>query len=519
MMKKLLVKYGLFPDKADIKSLVISFIIVNFAFLYNTLNFIWGNHDDAFVKGRLFLSSGLFEGRFTQFIPYVLLTNGQILPILNNLLGFAALVLGLWLLARYWNLPKNVLNYTLFITFFATQPYTLSWVYFSFITISCLFWVFCAILGLCISEYVDRCPHKWRLVSFSCLCFYLPLGGYPPIINTIAVCLMGRILLAYLFEKRTLKKLCQRYSYTVLAFFMAAVLFKLTLRIVRPEHVYNLETVPIGDMVQKLLSVMQISCKQFILSLPFMEIEYKSALLAMVFAATIGVFLRASSWQQGIISLGLFILVILAAGTTTFLVVPHTEYVARIDFYGLGFVYAFSLALLLKFKMSIAHSLALAFIAILLPWNILNDYRAQKIWQQGFDAEFQILDRLTERIENHPNFKPSHTYRFRQLGDISMRPRYYTQKFLYNEPFLYALPYLAMWQGGVLAEFYSPYDYINHQEPLMPSDITSELRQFIMEKARPWPHENAVYIDDNVILVILAQNELDEFRKMIANLY
>jgi hypothetical protein len=49
---------------------------------------MWGNHDVKFIKEELLLSSGLFEGRFTQFIPYRLLVTGQILPILNNLLGF-----------------------------------------------------------------------------------------------------------------------------------------------------------------------------------------------------------------------------------------------------------------------------------------------------------------------------------------------------------------------------------------------------------------------------------------------
>jgi hypothetical protein len=270
---------------------------------------------------------------------------------------------------------------------------------------------------------------------------------------------------------------------------------------------------------KKFLSVLQISFKQFIISLPFMEIEYKLVLLTMLLVSIIGGIFYAKSIQRCIITLGLISLVILSAATTTFLVVPDTAYVARIDFYGLGFVYAFALALLLKFKVLIARSLALIFMLILLPMNVLNDYRAQKNWQQGFDAEFQILERIAERIENHPNFNPSRTYRFRQLGDISMRPRYYEQKFDKDEPFLYALPYLAMWQGDNLAEFYSPYDYINHQMSLMPSDVTPELRRFIFAEARPWPHKNAIYIDDNVILVILAQNELDDFRKMIEKLY
>lgn len=105
-MKKLLQKFRLYPDTLDGKAVLISFLIINFAFLFHTLNFMWGNHDVKFIKEELLFSSGLFEGRFTQFIPYRLLTGGQILPLLNNLLGFAFLTAALWLLAKYWNIKS-----------------------------------------------------------------------------------------------------------------------------------------------------------------------------------------------------------------------------------------------------------------------------------------------------------------------------------------------------------------------------------------------------------------------------
>ena len=518
-MNKLLKKLDLIADKTDLKALCISFVLINFVFLYNTLNFLWGNHDVEFVKDGLTLSSGLFEGRFTQFIPHVLLTNGEILPILNNFLGFFFLTLGLWLLAKYWNIPKSCLNYVLFITFFATLPYALSWLYFTFITISCLMWVFFAILGLYLSVYVAKSSHKIILILISALCFYLPLGGYPPVINTITVALMAKICFTYLFENKRLTDIIKTYQYTVYAVLIAAFATKLTLKLVQPDNVYNLEMMPFTEIPQKLISIIQISLKQFVLSQPFMEIGYKIITLTLVLTAVIGALFKANNTLKRLITLTLIILTVLAAATTTFLVIPHTEYVARIDFYGVAFVYSFALALLLKFKLPLAKSLALIFMFILIPFNLLNDYRAQKIWQQGQTAEFQILDRLVERIENHPNFDTTRKYHFRQLGDISMRPHYYTQEFAYDEPFLLALPYLAMWQGNRLMDFFSPYEYIDKQTPLLPSDITPELYQFMMTIARPWPDKNSIYVGDNAIIVIFSENELNEFRKMIEKLY
>lgn len=514
-MKKILQQFNLYPDKKDIKIWLISYLLINLTFLYHSFCFMWGNHDVEFIKNKLSLTSGLFEGRFSQFIPYWLLTNGQILPIINNLLGFAFLTSALWLLAKYWRLPQNTLPTVLFITFFATQPYTLSWLYFTFITISCLLWVFLTVLGLHLSSYIHKQKHKIILCLLSVICFYLSLGGYPPVINTIFVCLFAQITICYVFYNTSLKEIWRIHKYTLLNVILAAVLFKITLIFIRPDDVYNLETTPLNLMPQKLISVLKISFQQFTLSLPYMEKSYKLTLCFLIAVAFITTILRANDIKHYIITLSLIFITILAAATTTFLVIPHTEFVARIDFYGLAFIYLFALCLLLQQKASIMRSIALIFMFILIPWNIINDYRAQKNWQQGFTAEFQILDDISERIENHPQFNPKHQYRFYQLGDISLRSSYYQNHYEYPEPFLLSLPYLAMWQGINLTEFYSPFTFIDKTTPLLASDITPEVYRFINEDAHPWPHPNSVYINKDIIILIYNQIGLSEFRQKI----
>lgn len=517
-MKKLLQKFSLYPDKTDIKSLALSFLIINFAFLYHTLNFMWGNHDVVFIKEKLHLSSGLFEGRFTQFIPHWLLTDGQILPIINNLLGFVFLTLGLWLLAKYWKLPKKISIYTFFITFFATLPFTLSWMYFTFITISCLLWVMVAVLGLYLSQYIAASTHKLPLTIASVLCFYITLGGYPPIINTCFVCLGAKITSDYLFENYSLKKIFKTHVYAIGNIVAAAILFKLTLRLVQPDNVYNLQSAALSAMPQKFLETIFISLKQFIISLPFMEASYKAILLIMLISAFIGAIIKAPNLGKKALTT-LFILgTVWSASLTTFLVVPHTEYVARIDFYGLAFVYTFALALLLKFKTPLAKSLSLIFILIIIPFNILNNYRALKIWKQGFDAEMQILDNVIERIENNPKFNPDNLYRIYQAGDISLRPSYYKKDYTQSEVFFLDLPYFAMWQTAPLLEFFSPFKYADHNTPLLLSDITPDVKDFIKNKARPWPHKNAVYVDENIIIIILSEPELQILKEKLSQL-
>lgn len=512
-------KLSLIPDKTDLRSWFISFLIINFCFLYHSLNFMWGNHDVKFIKEELLLTSGLFEGRFTQFIPYRLLTNGQILPVINNLLGFAFLTIGLWLLAKYWNITKSTLNYTLFITFFSTLPYTLSWFYFTFITISCLLWVLIAILGLYLSAKIYKSPSKLPLSFTAILCFYITLGGYPPIINTFFVCLAANAVFSYVFANKTLKDLFHIHKYTLFNIFIAAVLFKITLLLLPHDDVYNLETTPLAALPAKFITTIKIAFSQFYITTPFMPRGYKLLLLILSVLAFLGAIIKVKGTHRKLTALILLIITIFAASLTTFLVIPHTEFVSRIDFYGFAFLYAFALGLLLKFELPLAQSAALVFAFLLIFLNIINDNRALKTWQQGFEAEFQILDRVVERVENHPNFNPNHKYRFYQIGDISLRPVYHQKQYDKDDVFLLSLPYLAMWQGTNLMEFYSPFAYINHETPLLTSDITPEVYDFFMNKAAPFPHKNAVYLNNDIILVIYNQAGLDDFRQKIKQLY
>jgi hypothetical protein len=171
------------------------------------------------------------------------------------------------------------------------------------------------------------------------------------------------------------------------------------------------------------------------------------------------------------------------------------------------------------FKTPLLRSIGLLFMIILIPFNIVNDYRAQKIWQQGFVAEMNVLDQIVERIESHPQFNAQKKYRFYQIGDISFRPIYYKQQVEQKEPFLLDLPYLAMWQGDKLVEFFAAFDYIDHEKSLLNTDITPEVYDFIMHQAKPWPDVHSVFVNQNIIIVIYNLSTLNEFQQKLQRLY
>lgn len=518
-MITLLKKASLYPNRIDIKSILISFAIINFTFLYHSLNFIWGNHDVEFIKNPLPITHGFFEGRFTQFISTYILTNQNILPILNNFIGFIFLTLGLWLLAKYWKIPQNTLNYTIFITFFATQPYTLSWLYFNLNTISIFLWIFVIILGLYFSELIYKSSHKIPLFIYSILCFYLALGGYPPIINTIAICLCGNIIILYLTNNTTIFQIWHIHKYTLLNILISIILYKLTILLISPDNVYNLETTPLNKLFSKFIDITKIAFNQFFITQPFMGKSYKLTLFIMSITSLFLTLLSIKNIQKSLIFTLFLCISILSTALTTLISSAPTQYVFRIDFYGYAFLYLLFLALLLVSTYKLGKSLALIFALILIPANIINCCHSQKIWKQGFDAELKILDRTIERIENHPNFNPLNKYRIYQIGEISLRPSYYKQKFNKTDDFMLEIAYTPRWKCHELLDLYSPFSYIDKSQAILTTDITPDVYDFFANHAAVWPHQNSVYLDDNIIIIIYNYQELQSFKQKIKDFY
>ena len=59
------------------KSFLISFILINVAFLFHTTNFMFGDHDWLYVRGKTFWKEGAFEGRPLHFVLQSILFSGK----------------------------------------------------------------------------------------------------------------------------------------------------------------------------------------------------------------------------------------------------------------------------------------------------------------------------------------------------------------------------------------------------------------------------------------------------------
>lgn len=326
------------------------FLALNLIFLFHGDHFMFGDHDWKYLKHGISLGAGLFEGRFSQFVPVTLLSRGEILPIINNALGFAGFALGVALLARYWRLPHTKTAYVTFALSAAITPYILSFMYFAFLVIPVLGWNMFVIGALLVSEKEER--FSLPRTAVAAVLTTLALGGYPPVINLIAVAFSVRLLFAALFEiphpgavpgirsqsaapiashaqsparnpspaaaapdhistpdaivpaaplplslPLVLKTLCHRYLWTIFNLALGITCYKLCLwALTRTGAVnaayYNLQTTPFAEWGEKFLLVSKDVWLQFTATLPFIPAAYKTAAGIVILAGTAAALLR-----------------------------------------------------------------------------------------------------------------------------------------------------------------------------------------------------------------------------------
>ena len=258
----------------------VAFVALNLIFLFHGAHFLFGDHDWKYLKPGLSLGAGLFEGRFAQFLPINILSGGDILPIVNNILGFAGFSLGVALLARYWRLPRQKSAWLLFALFTAVTPYILSFMYFAFLIIPVLGWSAFVLGCLLISEKETRFSPIRSLSAIALAT--LALGGYPPVVNLMAVALAVRLLFVALFEGESARGLWRRYRWTAINLLLAAICCKLCLwglgKIgAMNTAYYNLQTTPLAEWGNKFLLVSRDLWQQFTVTLPFIDTPYKTA--------------------------------------------------------------------------------------------------------------------------------------------------------------------------------------------------------------------------------------------------
>lgn len=493
------------------------------------INFLWGNHDWQWIKEYTPLLSGVFEGRFSQFILPTILLEGNILPILSLACGLAFYTISAILLFKMWNIPNTKIFYIVLGLNLVTSPYTISWLYFAFITLSCLSWPFFIIF----SFWLLRQKTSYCNIILSIIFLTLSLGGYPPVINLIFTLLFTFLLTDLTTKKNSLQTIIRNYTLYASIIFCSIIIF-LTIQTILKKYglqqaTYNTASITLSGLTNKINLILKAISEQFIITTSFITNFYKYTWLGITLYA---IFVLYRQTPKKLIYQFLFfasLLGLFCAPLITLIVAENSIYVQyepRIDFFGLLYIYIFSASILLKSQRLIHKNLAIFLLTTLIFYNFHTTSYASKVWKQGFSAEAKLSERIISRIENNKIFSPQNKYTFVQGGTLDFRSKYYLADTATKiDSYTLIAPYIPWHLPSKAYKFYQPTDFFGNDFDIFwsyvnPSyiNITPELAEYLATNATPWPQENAIHIDNTSIILTLTPQGKELAKQWLQNL-
>ncbi len=479
--------------------------------------FLWGNHDWQWIKEYTPLWSGVFEGRFTQFFLQTFLYNGNILPILTLLTSLAFYTAGTILLLRLWHAPSKRWIYLLLGLNLVTAPYTISWLYFAFITLSCLSWPFFIIVGFYLLQKHKSTQHPHLFWAAAALCFFLALGGYPPVINLIGTIFFSLILLSLCTKKETFKTIINKSIPYITAILFAIILLLATQHLLKKYgwqlNTYNTSGINLSQINEKLNIIFLAAIEQFFISTSFISFTYKYIFFFLFLLAVIQLYLQVPNQISAKLLFTIALAGLILSPQITLLAAQNIQFVIhepRISFFSLTYIYIFAAMVLLQSPSRFIKNITTLALALMVLYNLNTTAYAAKIWNLGFKAEANFSERFLSRIENIPTFSAQQKYTFVQGGNLNFRQRYYLPDTAYIDGYTLSAPYIPWHLPAKAYHFYSPYlfvadDYDTYWRyiPISKINLTPELNNYLLNSATPWPDANAVYLDNSTIILTL----------------
>lgn len=510
------------------KSIISAWIIASMALCINfsplLFNFLWGNHDWTPLIANNDIKSGLIEGRFSQYIFLNLLFDGNVLPILNISFGFIAYSLSLILLTvKIFNFSIKGLSKVIILISIITLPYIIEILYFQFICLTQLIWPLVITISI---YYAKKATEENKIINtlVSSALLLLATGGYPASINmyiTISCLLFMQNKNTHFKEiKSNIIKFCPY----IISAVSSLILLKITYIYLQNNHLmlnlYNNSTIGISDLLYKIPHTIKIGILSLIQPQPFFSLIFKITTFTIfaIFSATY-IFSQKTS-KAKIIHTILILILLLSIKLSAFLTNETADnyfaqfdpiaFMVRTDFYSIPTLILFSAFYLNNQKNYLYKNIIFVFSLILLWINILANYNFSKTFILGFKAENLLTDRVTSRILSHPDFIHQKKYSLLQIGEFSLRHKYYIPDILEKYGY-YTLntPFTRYWTAQEYYNFYTPDVFVKNSNTLSINNIDKNFEEFISAKIKTWPNKDSIFINKSHIIVILTE----EFKK------
>lgn len=482
-------------------------------------HFIWGNHDWLPLAIGSSFSSGMIEGRFSQYFFPTILVMGEILPITNMLIGFLAYSLAMTLLATRFFLIPAKLKTTLIIIPIITLPYIIEILYFQFIVLSQLIWPLIIVLALLAASKTYQSPHYFLYTGISSILLFFTIGGYPAAAN-----LYVTAALLWLIQKQQQNTSLRNLLTPALSFFITLCFAFVALYFIHIKlkadgtmlDLYNNHITEWKNYFYKLWPTIIKSAQSLTQPQPFFNFSFKVTSLTIIILGSITLIRLSPKIKNKLFSLSGLIALLLCIKFSAWLAAPAAdnyfqlndpaEFMVRTDFYALPCVMMFFLNLILSTSHQCIKNLGYILSIILLWGNLMADINFTKVQILGFHAEANLRQRITDRIQQASKYLNNRYYMVIQAGEISLRPKYYISQPA-EKYGLYTLktPYTRYWTPAEYYNFDQPYPYVLEKSTIQPQDINVDMQKFLTEKIAVWPALDSLFINQHYVIISLTQ--------------
>ena len=413
-------------------------LILAVVFLIYWSSFFLGNHDFRFMRYGVPLDAGVFEGRFTQFLPSWLLTGGHILPVFNVLLGFAFFALAAVRLAEWYGLPeryRDVLPFTLLIVL---NPYVLTQLYYVHQILSIFVWHFLCVWGVI---WIDRAvlaaedgkkeagcaagegkkAAGYAAAGISAL--FVSLGGYTAAFELVLTICTGKFWLDVLRAEKSVKAILGHYvklGAAVMAVLLcyAAVIWEMKRQNLIYLGMYNVQTLPLWEVPERFLQRWHKPWE-----ILYSVFPYESPLAGYGFLLLAAAALAASRGRRKFLWGAFCLIVSVCLAFFLAFIAPHAFFdTFRVHFFSVPYLIAVLLAVAVTCGGRGCRNMALAAAAVLVCVYAGTDFYAQKIWLLGNRQDEMYVERIKQDLL--PRLEPGKKYRLATLGGLYGRKKF-----------------------------------------------------------------------------------------------
>lgn len=495
------------------------FMFINLAFLFYTIHFMWGNEDWGAVRFAVQPEEGLKSGDFSAYWLQELLFDGKLLPVINNLWAFAGLSMAGVLLSVYWGVPQRATPMVVVGLLFAVTPYSMSVLYFAKTMLGICWLPAMVLTALMLAEKQANSEIEGFLNNlFSVLLLLWAMGTYMPVIDFILVALLGKVLLKTVYADISMSDAFKRVLQSVVNFSAALMIYVFVLYILKTTGRLSAVHAEALDLTAPLLGlpmVIKYMFWQFALPLPFMDMAYRVVYLGMVLVAVFMLIYKAPSTKASIRGLILLPFILLATLWALGFVAEPDLHFGRISFLGLPFFYTLMFIVIIRLGGPYMCRVGYVLAVLLVFMNFVRVAYAQKVWKFGWDAETKLAERIITRLEKMPEFNIDLKYKLLQVGEQSLRSKYYKKQ--PHEFYSGELLSRAYYPEGAAKEAYNFFYQADFLEEDDAGEALSvpEIRHYLLNKARPWPYKESLFIFGQYIVIVLDDTALALLQKKL----